>query len=89
MKLLANKVAAVTGGATGIGRSICLAMAEQGADIAILYVAVIPQEVVDETGTDVYYDSEGIRKHGIWNSGWNPVFYTGSLCSSDQFYCTD
>lgn len=25
-------------------------------------------------GTDVYYDSEGIRKHGIWNSGWNPVF---------------
>ena len=49
MKLLANKVAAVTGGATGIGRSICLAMAEQGADIAILYVAVIPQEVVDET----------------------------------------
>ena len=45
--------------------------------------------VTGGTGIDVYYDSEGIRKHGIWNSGWNPVFCTGSLCSSDQFYCTD
>ena len=59
MKLLANKVAAVTGGATGIGRSICLAMAEQGADIAILYVAVIPQEVVDETVRAI--EEKGVR----------------------------
>ena len=59
MKLFANKVAAVTGGATGIGRSICLAMAEQGADIAILYVAVIPQEVVDETVRAI--EEKGVR----------------------------
>ena len=36
--MLENKVAVVTGGAAGIGRSIALTMAKEGADIAILDV---------------------------------------------------
>lgn len=35
--LLANKVAIVTGGSTGIGRSICLALAQDGAAVTINY----------------------------------------------------
>lgn len=36
--MLENKVAVVTGGAAGIGRSIALTMAKEGANIAILDV---------------------------------------------------
>ena len=38
--------------------------------------------ITGRTGTDVYYDSEGICKHGTWNTGWNPVFCIGALCSA-------
>ncbi len=35
--MITNKVAIVTGGSRGIGKAICLKLAELGADIAILY----------------------------------------------------
>ena len=37
MKTLNNQTALVTGGSRGIGRAIALAMAEEGANVAILY----------------------------------------------------
>jgi NAD(P)-dependent dehydrogenase (short-subunit alcohol dehydrogenase family) len=39
MKELSGKTAFVTGGSRGIGRSICIALAEAGADIALNYSA--------------------------------------------------
>jgi meso-butanediol dehydrogenase / (S,S)-butanediol dehydrogenase / diacetyl reductase len=45
---LAGKVAIVTGGGSGIGRGIVLAMARQGADIAIPDIQVINAEKVAE-----------------------------------------
>ena len=51
---LENKIAIVTGGARGIGRAICLALAQEGANVAI---ADLQMDAAEETG-------EMVRKCG-------------------------
>jgi len=50
MKALKGKVCLVTGGSRGIGRAIALALADEGADVAIEYVsnAIAASAVVEE-----------------------------------------
>lgn len=50
MGSLENKIALVTGGSRGVGRSIALALAEAGANVAIVYrsAAAEAQQVVEE-----------------------------------------
>jgi len=43
MKLLANKTALVTGASKGIGRSVALRFAEQGAQVAFTYLSSVEQ----------------------------------------------
>jgi 3-oxoacyl-(acyl-carrier-protein) reductase len=56
MKELKGKVALVTGGSRGIGRAIALALAEQGADVAIDYHHA--KDAADDT-------CRRIRDHGV------------------------
>lgn len=55
---LLNKKALITGGDSGIGRSVSLFFAREGADIAIVY---LPEEEVDAMNTSKLVESEGRR----------------------------
>jgi NAD(P)-dependent dehydrogenase (short-subunit alcohol dehydrogenase family) len=53
---LAGKAAIVTGGDSGIGRSVAVLFAREGADVAIVY---LPEEEVDAKETEKYVREEG------------------------------
>lgn len=53
---LAGKVAIITGGDSGIGRSVAVLYAREGADVAIVY---LPEEKVDAEETKTAVENEG------------------------------
>ena len=57
MKTLENKTALVTGGSRGIGRAIALAMAEEGANVAVLYAG--NRAAAEETAAEI--ESRGVK----------------------------
>lgn len=60
--LLENKAALITGGDSGIGRSVAILMAREGADVTICY---IPEEKEDAEWTLNYIEKAGRKGHGI------------------------
>ena len=72
MRDLENRIAIVTGGASGIGRSIALKLATQGAKISIGDLQGLPreggkktEEILKEIGGEAIFTKIDISK-GIW-----------------------
>ena len=65
-ELLAGKTALVTGGASGLGRSIAVGLSQVGANVIIVsrqeeVLAKAAKEISDETDREVTYDVVDIR----------------------------
>jgi len=60
--LLENKAAIITGGDSGIGRSVAILMAREGADVTIMY---LPDEQEDADWTIKMIEKAGRKGHGI------------------------
>jgi NAD(P)-dependent dehydrogenase (short-subunit alcohol dehydrogenase family) len=58
---LTGKVALITGGDSGIGRSVAVAFAKEGADVAFIY----KDETDDAHGAAALIDAQGRRCHGF------------------------
>src|SRR3954468_14527822 len=67
---LMDKVALITGGDSGIGRSVAVLYAREGADVAIVY---LPQEQVDAEET----------RDAVENEGRNALLIPGDVSKSD------
>jgi len=60
--LMQDKAVLITGGDSGIGRSVALLMAREGADVSILY---LPEEEEDAKWTIDQINKAGRKGHGM------------------------
>jgi len=60
--LLQDKAVLITGGDSGIGRSVAILMAREGADVSILY---LPEEEEDAKWTIKQIEKAGRKGHGM------------------------
>jgi predicted ATP-dependent serine protease len=60
--LLQDKAVLITGGDSGIGRSVAILMAREGADVSILY---LPEEEEDAQWTIKQIEKAGRKGHGM------------------------
>ncbi|MBB6679066.1 SDR family oxidoreductase [Cohnella lubricantis] len=67
---LSGKVAAISGGDSGIGRAVAIAYAKEGADVAILYL----NEFTDARETQRQVEQEGRRCHILSGDIGDPNF---------------
>ncbi len=61
MQQLENKVAIITGGSSGIGRTIALAFAREGAAVTVNYVGDDPDEAEDAVTYIEIRTAQGLR----------------------------
>jgi NAD(P)-dependent dehydrogenase (short-subunit alcohol dehydrogenase family) len=73
---LKGKVAIVTGGDSGIGKSVAVLYAREGADVAIVY---LPEEQTDADETKKYVEGEGRKCLLLPGDVKDPAFCRGAV----------
>jgi NAD(P)-dependent dehydrogenase (short-subunit alcohol dehydrogenase family) len=76
---LANKIALITGGDSGIGRAVAVLFAREGADVAIVY---LPEEQGDAEETQRAVEKEGRRALLIPGDVRDPEFCIHSVAAT-------